>query len=592
MKRKLLLAFFALLLTLLWGCGEAAAVDTRIQISLVAGDGYTVENNGLWVEPGADAEFVLEMKKGVSLQEVDYEGQYDHRLEDGKLYLTLKSVQYPERVRLFTTTRYCTITYDANGGEGQLIVKTYGLSYHKRPNTETGQKLFQRPDHSLVSWNTKPDGSGLRVGLGSRVTTGPELTLYAQWMEWSPVEDFKYSVSQYGKVTINKYLGNQETVVIPERIEGYPVTHIAANAFRDSALRHIVLTRNVDVVAPDAFTGSALETVTLFDNIQEITDSAFVNCENLRTLYINAIEAPYGYEFRRESVYADKVDMLILAKGQPKMIFYAGCSAWYNLNGEDTHKVFGDEYKIINMAINGTVNSSAQMQIMTPYLEAGDILIHTPELSSQYQLMYNVSMGNNDDKLWCGLEYNYDLFTLVDLRTVPGAFDSLALYLDKKTTQSSYNACYLDDDGNEYLDAFGCVPFLRNTTKSRLSDNIRLDPSYITDEGMARLEAFYNLYRSKGVRVYVSHACVNMDEVPEDQRGNVELMDGLFRDAFEAIEGVKVISRLEDYLYTSNDFYDTNFHLLSESARENTALWIRDIRAQLVKDGLWEGENE
>jgi hypothetical protein len=72
----------------------------------------------------------------------------------------------------------------------------------------------------------------------------------------------------------------------------------------------------------------------------------------------------------------------------------------------------------------------------------------------------------------------------------------------------------------------------------------------------------------------------------------VELMDGLFRDAFEAIEGVKVISRLEDYLYTSSDFYDTNFHLLSESARENTALWIRDIRAQLVKDGLWEGENE
>ena len=399
-------------------------------------------------------------------------------------------------------------------------------------------------------------------------------------------------MTQFGSVTINSYLGSEETVVIPEKIEGYDVTNIAAGAFRDSAVRHIVLTKNVDVVAPSCFSKSALETVTLYDNIQVISDSSFEGCENLRTLYINAVEAPYGYEFRKESAYADKVDMLILAQGKQKMVFYAGCSAWYNLKGEDAHKAFGDQYQIINMALNGTINSTVQMQIMAPYLEEGDLLIHTPEISSKYQLLSEIRMGGNDDKLWCGLEYNYDLFTLVDLRTIEGTFDSLVLYLDKKTTKSNYSSCYLDDDGNEYMDPYGCVPFLRNTTKDKLADTIRLDPAYLTEEGLARLEEYYRQYQSKGVRVYVSHACVNMDEVPEEERENVAWIDGLFRDAFEAMEGVRVISRLEDFLFTHNDFYDTNYHLLSEPARENTAVWIRDIQAQMVADGLLEGENE
>ena len=49
-----------------------------------------------------------------------------------------------------------------------------------------------------------------------------------------------------------------------------------------------------------------------------------------------------------------------------------------------------------------------------------------------------------------------------------------------------------------------------------------------------------------------------------------------------------VISRLEDFLYVSTDFYDTNYHLLSKQAKANTALWLEDIREQMVKDGLWE----
>ena len=587
MKRRILILIIVLML-LLSGCAQEVLVDTRIQISLMTGEGYTVEQNGQWVTPGSDAVFTLTMTRGCSLEAVDYDGAYDHVVEDSKIVLTLKDVRYPARVKVFTTTRYCTVHYEPNGGWGETTTKVYSMSTHPRPNSENGQSMFQLPGYTLVSWNTKADGSGARIGLGSRFTADTEQTLYAQWAQWSPAEDFRYTVTQFGTVTINAYLGSDETVVIPNEIEGYPVTAVAAGAFQDSALLHVIFPVNMDQVAPDAFKNSKIQTVTMFDNIVTISDSSFEGCVDLQTLYINAIEAPYGVDYRKESVYADKVDMLILAQGRKKMVFYAGCSMWYNLNGADVYKTFGEDYVIINMGLNGTVNSAVQMNILGAYLEKGDVLLHTLELTSQYQMLSAVQMDANDDKLWCGLEYNYDLFSLVDLRTVKGEFDSLILYLDKKTTQTTYQQYYTDEHGNEYLDQYGCVPFQRTQTQENLADRVRLDPGMVTQEGMTRLSQYYDWYEDVGVTVYVSYACVNMDAVPEEQQGNVAEMDALIKSSVAAMGSGTVISDLEDFLFVTSDFYDTNYHLLSKQAKANTAVWIRDLQTQMAADGLWE----
>jgi len=66
-------------------------------------------------------------------------------------------------------------------------------------------------------------------------------------------------------------------------------------------------------------------------------------------------------------------------------------------------------------------------------------------------------------------------------------------------------------------------------------------------------------------------------------------MDSLLREAVGRMEGVALISSLEDYLYENGDFFDTNYHLVTQAARENTALWLRDLRAQMERDGVWEG---
>lgn len=585
--RRLRISLFVLLL-FLCGCGRQPEIQTHILVNIREGEGYRVENNGQYIQPGEDAVFFLHMEDGVSLAGAVYDGDQHTVLAGDKLKLTLKNVKYSTHVDLRLTDSYVTVTYEPNGATGEATTYVYDTTYHSRPNTATGEGLFTRDGYTLVSWNTRPDGTGQRIGLGSR-TDAPEagLTLYAQWEKWSGQQSFEWTVRE-DEVVITGYRGSDTAVVIPASIDNKPVTAIASGAFQNCAGTQVILPNTVKTVEDGAFRNCALEMLVLFDSIESIGDAAFESCDQLKTLYINAMEKPYGYNYRKESVYADKVDLLIRTQGEKKIVFYGGCSMWFNLDSTQLAPLLEQGYRVINMGLNGMANSFVQMQIIEAFLEPGDIFFHTPELSSAQQMMIKQSMDNgNGDKLWCGLEYNYDLFALVDLRTVPGTLDSLCAYLDIKDNGTDYVSTYIRD-GNTYCDPYGGIPFYRDETFLALQDEVHMDPSYITDAGMARLKEFYDRYRSKGVRVYVSYACTNMDEVVEEEKNNVQMVDQRFRKAIEAMDGPILISTLDDYLYHRNDFYDTNYHLLSEPARKNTQLWLRDLQAQMVLDGLWE----
>lgn len=587
MMRKLCIVFFTLLL-LMSACGKNPDNQKQLLVNIRETTGFTVENNGQYVQPGEDAVFLLRIEEGLSLSGAGYDGDYHAVLEDGKMKLTLKNVRYPSHVDLRLTDSYVTVTYEPNGAMGEAVTYVYDTTYHLRPNTATGEGLFTRDGYTLVSWNTRPDGTGQQIGLGSRTDVPQEaLTLYAQWEKWSAAQDFDWTVRD-DTVAITGYRGNDATIVIPAAIEGKTVTEIASGAFESCAATQVIFPQSVKKVEDGAFRNCALESVVLFDNIEIISDGAFADCKELKTLRINAVEKPYGYNYRKESVYADKVDLLIQAQEKKKIVFYGGCSMWFNLDSTQLKPLLEQGYQVINMGLNGMANSFVQMQILETFLESGDIFFHTPELSSAQQMMIKQTMDNgNGDKLWCGLEYNYDLFTLVDMRTVPGALTSLCTYLDMKESGTDYVSTYMRD-GTTYCDSYGCIPFYRDETFTSLQDEVHMDPSYITDSGMARLKEYYDRYQSKGVRIYVSYACTNMDEVVDEEKNNVEMVAWRFRKAIEKMEGPVLISELEDYLYQRNDFYDTNYHLLSEPARKNTILWLRDLQTQMEQDGLWE----
>lgn len=590
MKTRMYLFALALLVLLLTGCTEPSKSEPDFLVSIRESSAFSVRNNGQHIQPGGDAVFILDMKDGFCVVGADYDGDYRVVVENEQIKLTIFNVEFTSRISLQVTDSYRVISYAPNGGTGETLSIPYDTSLRSRPNTQSGAPLFTRDGYTLESWNTKPDGSGLRIGLGSRATVPEEgLTLYAQWAKWSAEQDFRWSALEDG-AAITAYHGSDAVVTVPAVVDGHPVTAIAPGAFQNCDMTRVILPATMVTVADGAFQNCCLTTLTLFDNIESISDAAFTDCNHLRTLQINAMEKPYGTDYRRESCYADKVDLLIQAQGEKKIVFYGGCSTWYNLDSAQLTPLLNRGYRVINMGLNGLSNSVLQMQILGQFLEDGDILLHTPELSSETQMMLREAMQiKDDDKLWCGLEYNYDLMALADLRMLPCALDTFCGYLSQKKTETDYNSVY-DKDGKNYCDEFGCVAFFRDETESTLADRVYLDASFIDSNAMERLQFFYDQYQAKGVRVYLSYACVNMDDVPEDQKNNLDMMQWRFREAIEQMNGPIIISRLEDYLFRHDDFYDTNYHLLSRTATENTLRWLRDLQAQMERDGLWEAQ--
>lgn len=593
MKKAFYIPLLLILLFTLSGCSSPDTAASGNLIIIEESTGISVENNSLRVGAGEDARFVISTKRGTSITGCDYSGEYDLYTEGGRTVLVLKDLRYPTRVCLELGASSCTISYDANGGtradglEGR-IDKSYSLnSYHRRPNTSTGSELFYREGYTLTSWNTMPDGSGTRIGLGSRITllSGTKV-LYAIWEKQCPEEDFIWETVN-GHSEITGYTGNADILAIPSRLGSCPVTRIRSGAFVNCTSRSVILPSSLETLCDGAFESCTMTELTMSDNLSDFSDASFVNCSRLLTLHINAVEAPYGYTYRKESCYADKLDLLILAEGQKKLVFYGGCSMWYNLDGRLADREFGSEYRIMNLGLNGTVNSCVQLQIIGHFLEDGDILFHAPELSSHAQLMLRKDMGSEDVLLWCGIENNYDLFSYVDMRTLSGVFTSFCEYLGMKDRPSDYLKYFSDDYNTPYYDSYGCIPFTRTVKKERLSDSVSLKLDCFTTESLSTLCTYYSRLKEAGVNVYVSYACLNSSALPEGQEALIEPAASLFSETLQSLAGITPVSDIMDFIYTDPDFYDTNYHLLTPAAKSNTAVWLRDLKVRMISDGLW-----
>ncbi|MBQ4427268.1 MAG: leucine-rich repeat protein [Oscillospiraceae bacterium] len=589
--KKLITTFIILTAALcLSSCGKKAPPSTEVTALVMDGEHYTIEVSSVSLKPGSDASFLIETDSGYEVTETDYTGEYRISPAHGLTKLELVDVRYPTRVRLTLSNHTRTVTYIANGGdsatgEGKSVVRSYDISYHTRPNVSIGTDIFTWEGYTLTCWNTEPDGTGDRVGLGSRVTVSDSLTLYAQWAKWTEPELFTYEISD-NSARITGYSGGETTLVIPEALGGYPVTVIGESAFKDCGAESVILPKSIVSVEENAFAGAKLRVLSFFDNIEYITDGCFAGCDNLSTLRISAIEDPYGYSFRRESVLADKLDLLITTMGEKRLVFYGGCSMWYNLIGPDAQKAFDGSFTVINMGLNGVTSSIFQMELMANFITENDIIIHTPEISSSQQLLLTTGLSKYDDKLWCAMEYNYDLVSLLDMRRFDGGvLESLRLYLDKKKPGGRYTDIYHDSKGYEYFDETGSIPYYRDKSAEKLVDTVLLDPDYLSD--LSRLEEEYGLFTERGARIYVSYASIDIESVPEEQQGNIALMGKLYTEKFSCMNGVAVISEIYDFIYHDADFYDTVYHLLTIPAQNCTRVWIRDIKSQLSRDGLW-----
>lgn len=597
----LLLTAVLCMFALLSGCGGAADNSSTVKISFVDSIFYSVEQPAAEVPYGEDHIVPVKLRNGYEFVSCDYP-DYDVTVgADGQTTLILRRVTLPSRITVKTERRtapntfidlHCTVEYDYNGGKnrkdenGSLTVD-YALTNHFRPNTWNGTGL-EREGYTLYGWNTRPDGGGEHIGLGSRVTVpdGQKRTLYAEWLRQINTDLFLFKEIAPGECALTGYrgAGDIQPFVIPDKINGMRVTEIASSftvnmpCVRLSA-ETLVLPNTVRYVKGNSFFNSSFTELCFSDNIEKIEENAFP--DNFKTYRINAVMRPCFQDKNNGIIFADNMDRLIINKDRSKLIFFSGCSFAYGLNSSAVDAAFGGEYEVFNMGVNGDINGAFQMEIMLGYIGKNDVFVHAPEQMSRCQLMASFFTNNT---MFVMTEGNYDLLTHVDFSengAVLRAFSDFT-ELRKETGECSYS-----DGRYEDFDIYGDYTpervYDESTEAERdvsYSDEVYCyEPEFLTEAGIARLAGYYDIIRDNGGRVLVSYAPVNISS-----RGGSEIHDkGLeFAEKLENMllpYGYAPMSDVENFMFEGRYFYDSDYHLNDLGAELRTERLIEDLKA-------------
>ena len=114
----------------------------------------------------------------------------------------------------------------------------------------------------------------------------------------TPESDFEYTISD-NSVTITGYNGTDPDVIIPDRIEGHPVTVIFARAFSNAAITCVQIPSTVTGIGPFAFSDCTSLTSVEFGEsaaLESIATNAFNGCSKLSTIRIPASVNHIGFQ--------------------------------------------------------------------------------------------------------------------------------------------------------------------------------------------------------------------------------------------------------------------------------------------------------
>ena len=578
------------------GCGQdKAKKEDLCHIVMEAGEGYQVADPVRTIHTGSDVSFTVTLEDNWEILGTDYHGKMRITEEDcGKtVEIVLRDVDYSESICIQAEKGKYEIVYDANGGTA-ISSKSDRVSVcyrgtHQRINTSIGTDIFKRDGYTLTGWNTRADGSGQAVGLGSRVEWSEGLVLYAQWSQWSPEEDFTYK-KEGDFAAITGYTGKEQEICVPVVLGGLPVRTIREQAFADTDCKTVILPPGIYEIEKWAFKDSQLEQLYFYDDLTKVSDYAFQGCDFLSTLHINAIEAP-AYSGNYFDMFQDKYDRLLSLKDKKKIILFSGSSTRFGYDSEMIDQAFPD-YEVVNMGVFAYSPALPQLELILPCMKEGDILLDSPEFdAANRQFCYQREL---DYAAFAMMESNYDAFAGLDIREYTQVFTAFTAYQaarqDMERKDYNVSASEYDEDGNKvdspsYNEYGDYVVYRPNSAKETpvygLPVNYTVN-AFPKETYIDSINEEFARFLDRGIKVYFTYSprnkyALSEESMPEERAR----LDEYFKQNLK----IPVISELEDSLYTGTYLYGTDNHLSTEGVQIRTEKVIWDLKEQLAKEG-------
>ena len=478
-----------------------------------------------------------------------------------------------------------SVRYDACGGTvtggGNEYLQKYSAVMYKCPNTLPDKNYFVRDGYTLVEYNTKPDGSGTAVGLGSRIAMngGTGITLYCIWEKQNPTTDFDFSADENG-LTVTGYKGKGANVVIPENADGKRVCGIAAGAFAGADITRVVVPKTVTKIDGGAFSGcKSLETLVIYDTLTTVTDESFSDCPSLKNLRINAALDHYAAVTDGNN----KIDRIIWAKttGKKLMVIVGGSGSMNGFDSAAISKKYGDEYVIINLGTNANISAAIYYEYLSSVLDKDDIILWAPE-AGEYVLGYT----NLHIRAWEFQSGHYDIFRSVDISKYTKVFSSFASYAKAhKTLEEPFDAFMLSPSDykipyyNEYGDA--------TEPRSHQEKSYKGEYSYSFERCMAGFgKGTYDYMASviekmtaRGIKVWLIYAAMDR----EAEKSFDTFMNGFTSAILDKYKGTEVIADYHSVLMDDKYMSDSAWHLTLEGAAKRTEAVIAALNKKLGK---------
>ena len=469
------------------------------------------------------------------------------------------------------------IIYDPNGGTvksgGETYNQEYSVVWYRCPYTLPEKNYFEREGYTLVEYNTKADGTGTAVSLGSRTTIPAEgnLTLYCIWEQQNDAADFTVKTDGTG-VAITKYKGTATNVVIPATINGKKVVKISSGAFKGSSVERVVLNSNIVTVENTAFENCKnLTTFVMFDSLASISGKSFTGT-TIKNLRVNAVLDLY--KEWTVSMINVKFDSFVYEVANNDKIFaiYGGSGAYYGFDCAAIDEALGGEYSVINMGVNANLTASIIFEYMSNFLGNDDKVLWAPEAGAA---MFGDT--NFSNRTWGFLAAYYDIFRYVDISNYSRVFDYYSSYAsDHAGKQQSYEA--FSDGCNHYGDAPGERAH-SDRTNDGYSNYYNSQLKSITNGAYSYIDSIFEKMSANGVKMYYTFAA--MDETATSLDATV--FENLAK-TVESTFGLAVISDYTNCLVPHECMYDSEWHLTLEGAKKRTENLIKDILAQIAKE--------
>ena len=502
--------------------------------------------------------------------------------------------------------------YSVTKEDGRLKV-TYDnkyLSYMECASSFYDDGSFYRDGYVLIEYNTAADGSGESYSIGSKIpliSDGAHPVLYCIWAEDSDHSLFTYDDVSFNYpagvnaakaphwvkdgVIITSYLGDELTVVIPEKIDGKYVTAIAEGAFVNKRVKTLVLNRRILKVEDGAFKRcSLLETIYYPDGIYSIGNGAFDSeaYKSLKHLYVNATLAP-RYMGAENGAFATKISRLLSSENRNRVIVIGGSSVYQGLGTEYMEALFDGKYRVINFGTTRTTNGLIYLDAMAELAHEGDVVVFSPE-NSAYM------MGETELywKTLRDLESINNIFRHVDISNYSNVFGAFGDFnknyrytrgarfyeevCEIKGTDK-YGDCTYENrkryfnEGNGYADVYYIS--MNERFKSRFDldwkDEGQHDHADFTNESdptwcsvddpyyKDQMNRSISLVKSKGIKVYFGFCPTDSSSLVEvaDSRSWLLDYDDFIKKNY-AFDGV--LGSCIDYIYDHKYFYDCAFH--------------------------------